>query len=287
MLWPDKARTTQLTFTRAHMLAFRLVFALAMLAAAVGGWKLQQMLVAGPGAMLVVESPIRETTVQLPPSVGPHDVAPPSTLFLARVRAWKLGLGTSPAGHQLLGGRVDPRWARAAGPASKAPDTLLWPVTHGWFVRGYGSGEDGYHLAVDIGGMPDSLVRAAADGIVGYAGDGIRGYGNVVLLVHPGGVVTFYAHNHVDLVVAGQRVRRGQPIALLGTTGISKGPHVHFELIYDGRNCDPLALFRPAALHRNGKPAEVTQTRWKPTDGPSDAIPCAPRRRFPHSRWVD
>ncbi|MEZ4287710.1 MAG: M23 family metallopeptidase [Polyangiales bacterium] len=71
-------------------------------------------------------------------------------------------------------------------------------------------------------------VRAAAPGIVGYAGDGIRGYGNTVLVIHPGGWVTMYAHNSVNFVVAGQRVDKGSILAEVGSTGISRGPHVHF-----------------------------------------------------------
>ena len=64
-------------------------------------------------------------------------------------------------------------------------DTLRWPVPRGWFVRGYGSGEGGYHRAVDVAGEIGSDVVAAAGGIVGYAGDQVRGYGNLILIVHP------------------------------------------------------------------------------------------------------
>jgi murein DD-endopeptidase MepM/ murein hydrolase activator NlpD len=113
----------------------------------------------------------------------------------ALARAQLLGLGTSQAGHKLLGGVVEPRWLRAV-PGATPTDfagTLRWPVTNGRFVRGYGSGEQGYHLAVDIAGDIGWNVRAAAPGLVGYSGDGIRGYGNIVLVIHQGGWVTLYA----------------------------------------------------------------------------------------------
>ena len=77
---------------------------------------------------------------------------------------------------------------------------------------------------------------------MGYVGNQMHGYGNLLILVHAGGRATFYAHNQRFLVVAG-KVARGQPIARLGSTG-NRGPRVHFELVYNERNCDPAPLFR-------------------------------------------
>lgn len=205
-----------------------------------------------------------------------------SALALAR----RLGLGTRQTATDLLRGRVDPRWARAAGGADRLPGHLHWPVSNGWFVRGYGSGEGGYHLAVDIMGRIGWNVRAAAPGIVGYAGDEVPGYGNMVMLVHPGGWVTMYAHNSANSVVAGQRVPRGGIIGEVGSTGISRGPHVHFELMFDGRNCDPAVLFRPGIRHRDGHLSPLARVDWlRPREVP-ERVRCAPRRRHPRSRWV-
>ena len=64
------------------------------------------------------------------------------------------------------------------------------------------------------------------------------------MIMHAGGWVTLYGHNQRLLVVPGEHVARGQAIAELGSTGRSMGPHVHFELVHDGVNCDPLPLFR-------------------------------------------
>lgn len=197
--------------------------------------------------------------------------------------ARRLGLGHRTAAQQLLHGRVQPRWVAAAGGRrNQLPGTLRWPVVNGRFSRGYGSGAGGYHLAVDIMGDIGWNVRAAAPGIVGYSGRELSGFGNVVLVVHPGGWVTLYGHNSVNFVVAGQRVRAGTILAEVGSTGRSTGPHVHFELIHEGMNCNPAGLFRPGVRHRSGW-GRVTQVSWTDPDDRPSAIQCAPRRRHPAS----
>jgi murein DD-endopeptidase MepM/ murein hydrolase activator NlpD len=97
----------------------------------------------------------------------------------ALVIAKRLGLGTRTAAGRLLHGRVEARWIRAAEPAGRFRGTLRWPVSNGWFVRGFGSGEGGYHKAMDIMGKMGWNVRAAAPGIVGYSGNEIPGFGNM------------------------------------------------------------------------------------------------------------
>lgn len=204
----------------------------------------------------------------------------------AEVVAKKLGLGTRQVGLQLLRGRVQRRWVVAAGGTADLPGYLRWPVAKGWYVRGYGSGEGGYHLATDIAGNIGWNVRAAAPGIVAYADNTLRGYGNTVIVVHPGGWITMYAHNSVSFVKAGEKVKRGSILAEVGSTGISRGPHVHFEFIYDGRNCDPSALFRPGIQHRSGRRSDVKTVMWRnPKDRPK-AVRCDRRRRHPKSRYV-
>src|SRR5690606_31569504 len=125
------------------------------------------------------------------------------------------------------------------------PGTFHHPLEGGHFLRGWGSGAGGYHLALDLYTPPGSPIRAVERGIVAYSGTGVRGYGRFVILVHPSGLVTAYAHNRESLVVAGELVARGQVIARLGNTGISRGPHLHFMLIDDGEHCDALPLLRP------------------------------------------
>ncbi len=200
----------------------------------------------------------------------------------AQQKAARLGLGSAKIARQLLHGRVERRWVRAAG-GNRMPGTLRWPVTNGRFVRGFGSGEGAYHLAVDIAGDLGWNVRAAGRGIVAYSGDEVRGYGHMVLVIHPGGWVTMYAHNSINFVVAGEEVPAGGVLAELGSTGISRGPHVHFEFIHDGRNCDPAALFRPGVRHRS-RLARIERASW--TREKPESVICHPRRRHPRSRWV-
>jgi murein DD-endopeptidase MepM/ murein hydrolase activator NlpD len=199
----------------------------------------------------------------------------------SRERAERLGLGTNKAAGQLLRGHPEEAWVRAAGGSAKLPGTLRYPVARGWFVRGFGSGAGGYHQAMDIGGEVGWNVRAAASGVVAYASDGISGYGNFVILVHPGGWVTTYGHNSKLLVVPGQKVSAGEVVALLGSTGRSKGPHVHFELLFDGENCDPGPLFRPFVPHRNGKPADFPRATWSAAKQRPRAVACHGRKHHP------
>jgi len=203
----------------------------------------------------------------------------------APARARALGLGTQRAGSVLLAGQPDALWVEAADTFGRRSATLAWPVAAGWLTRGYGSGTDGYHLATDIMAERGAEVRAAGDALVGYAGDGIRGYGNIVMLIHAGGSITAYAHNDQNLVQAGQVVKRGDLIAKVGSTGISRGPHVHFELMVDGRNCDPTALFRPSVLHRGGALSGVKKQRWE-ANKKHPPVRCERRRRHPNSRYV-
>ena len=78
-------------------------------------------------------------------------------------------------------------------------------------------------------------------GVVTWAGER-TGYGNLVEINHGDGYVTRYAHNERTLVKVGQTVKRGEPVALMGSTGRSTGPHVHFEVIRNGRQVDPLSF---------------------------------------------
>ncbi|WP_130864158.1 murein hydrolase activator EnvC family protein [Bacilliculturomica massiliensis] len=94
------------------------------------------------------------------------------------------------------------------------------------------------HTGLDIGAPKNSTVCAAADGNVIMAGWN-NSYGNVVMIDHGSGMVTVYAHNTSLLVSNGQAVTRGQAIAKSGTTGMSTGPHVHFEVRIDGKYQNP------------------------------------------------
>jgi murein DD-endopeptidase MepM/ murein hydrolase activator NlpD len=69
-----------------------------------------------------------------------------------------------------------------------------------------------------------------------------QGYGNLIEINHGNGLVTRYGHNQRGMVAVGQTVTRGQTVALMGSTGRSTGPHVHFEVLKDGRQVNPLGF---------------------------------------------
>ncbi|MCA9602895.1 MAG: M23 family metallopeptidase, partial [Myxococcales bacterium] len=101
------------------------------------------------------------------------------------------------------------------------------------------------------------------------------------------GWVTLYAHNSANFVVAGQRVERGSVLAELGSTGISRGPHSHFEFIEGGQNCDPTALFRPGVKFRPGRVhAKITPTTWRAYGKRPAKIRCRKRIGHPRSHEV-
>ncbi len=99
------------------------------------------------------------------------------------------------------------------------------------------AGEE-YHTGLDIAVIVGTEVHATADGVVLYAGNG-GGYGLVVFIQHAGGFVTVYGHNSRLLVETGQTVKAGQTISLSGSTGYSTGPHVHYEVRYQGKIANP------------------------------------------------
>jgi murein DD-endopeptidase MepM/ murein hydrolase activator NlpD len=200
--------------------------------------------------------------------------------------AKRLGLGTRTAAGRLLHGHIEARWSNAAAEAGRFRGTLKWPVNNGWFVRGYGSGQGGYHKAMDIAGKMGWHVRASAPGMVGYSGGDVPGFGNMVMIVHAGGWVTLYAHNSVNFVRAGQLVQRNDVIAEVGSTGRSQGPHVHFELIHENKNCDPAPLFRPGVKRRNGKLARVAYTEWRRSGKRPEEVRCAKRQKHPLGQSV-
>jgi lipoprotein NlpD len=105
-----------------------------------------------------------------------------------------------------------------------------WPLGAGIVSSEFGHRGSELHEGLDIAADPGEPVYAAAAGEVLYADNHMRGYGNVVILRHDSSMTTLYAHNKSLKVHPGDKVKQGQVIALLGSTGHSTGPHVHFEI---------------------------------------------------------
>ena len=118
------------------------------------------------------------------------------------------------------------------------------PIAKGWLSSAYGNrmdpitGQPAWHAGVDFAGSQGSDVLAVASGVVVFA-DRRDGYGKLVEINHGNGVSTRYGHNDKLLVKAGEIVKKGDVIGLMGSSGRSTGPHVHFEVLRNGRNIDP------------------------------------------------
>jgi murein DD-endopeptidase MepM/ murein hydrolase activator NlpD len=121
------------------------------------------------------------------------------------------------------------------------------PVREGYISSYFGermdpfNGEEAFHKGIDFASDAGQDVLAVASGIVTWAGPR-EGYGNLIEVNHGNGYVTRYAHAARTLVAVGDEVERGQAVAVVGSTGRSTGPHVHFEVLRDGRQIDPMAF---------------------------------------------
>lgn len=126
-----------------------------------------------------------------------------------------------------------------------------WPVDGGWMSSSFGlradpfTGRQTYHEGVDIANRLGSPIRAMAAGVVVHAGQK-DGYGLMVEVKHDHGMSTRYAHAKELLVQAGDKVERGDDLALVGSSGRSTGPHLHFEVLQNGRAINPARFLRAA-----------------------------------------
>jgi len=136
--------------------------------------------------------------------------------------------------------------AKVVERGTKIPPTYIKPLSGGRITSRFGprkapvKGASTYHKGVDFATPIGTTIVASCGGTVTKAGWG-SGYGYVVYIQHADGRQTRYAHLSKVLVSAGQTVSQGQKIALSGNTGVSSGPHVHFEILINGKQVDPLS----------------------------------------------
>ncbi len=135
--------------------------------------------------------------------------------------------------------------AKVVERGTKIPPTYIRPLSGGRVTSGFGyrnrptKGASSYHKGVDFGVPTGTAVMASAYGTVIKAG-WMSGYGYAIYIQHPDGKVTRYGHLSKILVKNGQSVSQGQKIALSGNTGVSTGPHLHFEILVGGSQVNPL-----------------------------------------------
>jgi murein DD-endopeptidase MepM/ murein hydrolase activator NlpD len=147
---------------------------------------------------------------------------------------------------------ANPGQMAALGPVR--PPAFAWPVPDATITQGFGptdlaiepafGGYAHFHTGLDLAAPLGTPVLAAEGGMVAAVASGTTGYGTYVVIGHAGELTTLYGHLLQPLVSAGERVARGQPIGLLGSTGNSTGPHCHFEVRSADRPVDPLPLIR-------------------------------------------
>ncbi len=135
-------------------------------------------------------------------------------------------LAAQPAGTPVIGGYVSSLFGMRTDPFT---------------------GELSMHSGMDFAGSEGQAVDAVAAGVVTWAGDR-SGYGNMVEIDHGNGYATRYGHNETIMVHVGEVVKKGQVIALMGSTGRSTGPHVHFEVLYNGVAIDPAPFVKAAGM---------------------------------------
>ena len=159
-----------------------------------------------------------------------------------------------------VSGQIERKSERLAALESSLLDKQLkaavfptgWPTEGGWVSSGFGQRSDPFtgrtavHEGVDIASRFGSTIKAMGGGVVSFAGDK-DGYGCTVEINHGNGYTTRYAHCKATLVRVGDRVIKGQGVALVGTTGRSTGPHLHFEVLRDGRAVNPSSYLQSSS----------------------------------------
>ena len=242
---------------------------------------------------LLVVSTVEEATVtrEIAPALETQD---DDTMFLGQQRVIQEGqagqanvlsrvvkrCGIPVASNDLNAVTVTEATPLIVGTGTKAMPELpegclfLWPV-QGTITSEFGYryifGETNFHRGLDIAAPEGTAINAAADGTVTFAGE--RGtYGNLVVITHENGFVTYYAHCSKILVEVGDEVAQGTPVAAVGSTGRSTGPHCHFEVRYENEPIDPL-FYLPG---ENNAPARTPVDEEEPEEETPAEEPAEP-----------
>ena len=228
----------------------------------------------------VVESYIRalNTQVQVPAGIGSGD------LFDIIIEHRRAATGEVETGQLLYAGLVrtggrslqlmqwsnadgESQWFEASGIGRQASGGLVQPVP-GPITSNYGLrmhpilGYARMHRGLDFRASYGSPIIAVADGVVARAG-WAGGYGNQVRLSHAGGLATSYSHMSRIAVSPGSRVRQGQVIGYIGSTGLSTGPHLHFETYQNGVTINPRAVRFTGRAALSGSDLAAFRTRLR------------------------
>jgi murein DD-endopeptidase MepM/ murein hydrolase activator NlpD len=141
------------------------------------------------------------------------------------------------------------------------------PVHGTNFTSGYGVRSDPFrgraamHAGIDLAGAIGTPIYATADGVVGRSEWNSGGYGNLVEIDHGHGIQTRYGHLSKSMVAAGQKVKRGDLIALMGSTGRSTGSHLHYEVRIDGKAVNPVPFMQSTSYLQSVQQRAAAATR--------------------------
>ena len=185
------------------------------------------------------------------PTVAPRPVLPGEGPAVHRSQEIRVDLNALIRRANLLASSFEEAKDSLASHSQRLAATPSIMPTQGWLTSAFSSMREHpiLHLArphegIDVTAPMGSPIEAPAAGVVTHAG-WESGYGNTVTIDHGYGVVTKFAHASKLVVKSGQRVSRGQRIALVGNTGLATGPHLHYEVHVNGRPVDPLRYVLP------------------------------------------
>lgn len=202
--------------------------------------KLASRYQADADAILSFNKIANESSLSLGTELVIPDGKPPEpvpTVIAARTRATERATTQQPTASSAVSSGPRPK---NADDSSLSKTKILWPTPGHVITQYYGW----KHTGVDIDGDFTSPLYAAYDGVVTTAGWNNGGYGLQVIVDHPNGMRTRYAHSSKLFVKVGDQVKRGQVIAMMGSTGRSTGSHLHFEVYVNGIRTNPLAYIR-------------------------------------------
>lgn len=166
------------------------------------------------------------------------------------IKAYEAAYNKATAEENSLKASLQASLSKSGGGTVYSGGVFVWPAPSYTYISspyGYRThpvlGTRKFHSGIDMAAPGGSNILAAADGTVRSSGWN-GGYGYCIVIDHGGGIATLYGHASKLLVSSGQKVTKGQVIALVGTTGMSTGNHLHFEVLKNGATTDPMAYLR-------------------------------------------
>jgi murein DD-endopeptidase MepM/ murein hydrolase activator NlpD len=193
-------------------------------------------------------------------SIGDRIIIPGARIGAAKPETEQANApAAKPTGNKIAAGAAPAQSASMVTPAAESPGTdtapkaateatpgFRWPV-RGRIIAGFGPKPNGQQNdGIDVAVPENTPIKAAEDGVVAYAGNELKGYGNLVLVRHPNGYVTAYAHAKELMVKRGDPIKRGDVIAKSGQSGNVDAPQLHFEVRKGSAPVDPMQFLNGA-----------------------------------------